>query len=338
MAFISRLRRPPARGSAGSAVTSTSCSTSPPSRTPRARATESAPASASLTRSPSATGCGLSAQHAGVDPGELEEVVDHPHHPVDLGAHLRVVTAGVVGEAVLQRLGHRPQAGQRRAQVVGDPRDELAPRLLQAPVRGRGTRRASRWSAGARPRARRTPPDRRAIGDVLTRSRRTRRAPSRIARDQRASADPTRKGEQQGHEAGDGGDRDRSHRGRARRGTWRARWPAMPATTESTATTRDPDRSATAPRHGGRSQTTTPPIRPTPPDHAAVVRTMTTWSCVMTRAPSGTRRPTPSPGGRDGSGRPRSSRAAGGRGRSPSTGRRRTSPRPRCSSSSRENA
>ena len=71
-------------------------------------------------------------QVAGVDPGELEEVVDHPHHPVDLGADLPVVARRVLGQAVLQRLGHGPHPGQRTAQVVGDPRDQLAPGLLQA--------------------------------------------------------------------------------------------------------------------------------------------------------------------------------------------------------------
>ena len=45
---------------------------------PARRATGSAPAIASLTRSPSASGSGVMRQDAGVDPGELEEVVDHP--------------------------------------------------------------------------------------------------------------------------------------------------------------------------------------------------------------------------------------------------------------------
>ena len=116
---------------AGSAVTTMPSSTEPPSRTPRARATGSAPAIASLTRSPSATGSSDGCSTPGVDPGQLEEVVDHPHHPVDLGADLAVVARRVVGHPVLERLGHRAQPGQRRAQVVGDPGDQLAPRLLE---------------------------------------------------------------------------------------------------------------------------------------------------------------------------------------------------------------
>ena len=103
----------------------------PPSRTLRARATGSAPAIASLTRSPSSDGLEAQPQDAGVDPGQLEEVVDHPHHPVDLGADLPVVALRVVGHAVLERLGHRAHPGQRRAQVVRDPRDQLAARLLE---------------------------------------------------------------------------------------------------------------------------------------------------------------------------------------------------------------
>ena len=66
-----------------------------------------------------------------MDAGQLEEVVDHPHHPVDLGAHLGVVAGRVVGKPVLERLGHRAQAGERRPQVVGDPRHQLASRLLE---------------------------------------------------------------------------------------------------------------------------------------------------------------------------------------------------------------
>ena len=69
---------------------------------------------------------------AGVDAGELEEVVDHAHHPVDLPADLAVVARRVGSHPVLQRLGHHPDPGQRRAQVVRDPRHELAARLLQA--------------------------------------------------------------------------------------------------------------------------------------------------------------------------------------------------------------
>ena len=66
-----------------------------------------------------------------MDAGQLEEVVDHPDHPVHLGPDGTVVAGRVVGEPVLQGLGHRAQRRQRRPQVVRDPRDELAPRRLQ---------------------------------------------------------------------------------------------------------------------------------------------------------------------------------------------------------------
>ena len=129
-------------------------------------------------------------QHAGVDAGELEEVVDHPHHPVDLGADLAVVAGGVVGQPVLERLGHRAHRGQRRAQVVGHPRDQLAPRLLEPLLAERATPAAacavtassslSSWSS--------TGPREPASNRPLSPKR---RASSRMVRDQRANAVPT---------------------------------------------------------------------------------------------------------------------------------------------------
>ena len=65
------------------------------------------------------------AQCTGVDPGEIEEVVDHGGEQIHLGAHLAVVPARVVDHLVFQCLGHRPDARQRRAQVVRDPRDQF---------------------------------------------------------------------------------------------------------------------------------------------------------------------------------------------------------------------
>jgi hypothetical protein len=67
-----------------------------------------------------------------MDARELEEVVDHPHHPLDLGAHLGVVARRIVRQTVLERLGHGPQPGQRRAEVVGDPGHQLASGLLES--------------------------------------------------------------------------------------------------------------------------------------------------------------------------------------------------------------
>ena len=94
---------------------------------------------------------GAEPQDTGMDAGELEQVVDHPDHPVDLGPHLPVVARRVVGEPVLERLGHRPEPGQRGAQVVRDPRHQLAARL--PPARARVPARlgaAARWCGAAR--------------------------------------------------------------------------------------------------------------------------------------------------------------------------------------------
>ncbi len=43
----------------------------------------------------------------------------------------RFVVGRIVDDAVLERLGHRPDARERAAQVVGDPGHELAPRPFQ---------------------------------------------------------------------------------------------------------------------------------------------------------------------------------------------------------------
>ncbi len=66
-----------------------------------------------------------------VDAGEFEEVADHVVHPLHLGAYLPQVARRVDRHAVLQRLGHGPQSGERGAQVVRDPGDEFTPRGLQ---------------------------------------------------------------------------------------------------------------------------------------------------------------------------------------------------------------
>ena len=70
-------------------------------------------------------------QGSGFDAGKLEQVVDHAGEPTDLGADLPVVAVRVDGYAVLQRLGHRVQSCEGRAQVVRDPGHELAARLIQ---------------------------------------------------------------------------------------------------------------------------------------------------------------------------------------------------------------
>ena len=73
-------------------------------------------------------------QRAGLDPGQVEQVLDHLVEPVDRRADLLVVQLRVVDDAVLERLGHRAQPGQRRAQVVADPGHQLAPGRLQGPL------------------------------------------------------------------------------------------------------------------------------------------------------------------------------------------------------------
>ena len=73
-------------------------------------------------------------QHAGLGPAQLEQVVDERGEVVGLLAEPAVVAVDglrVVDDAVLERLGHRPDAGERRAQVVRDPGDELAARRLE---------------------------------------------------------------------------------------------------------------------------------------------------------------------------------------------------------------
>ena len=140
---------------------------------------------------------GLRGRHeqAGVDLGELEEVVDHAHGAVHLGADLPVVARRVVDHAVLERLGHRAQAGQWSAQVVGDPGDQLAARLLEPLLAltglGSSLRELSRSCSF------------RAVnsaGPVTSASYRPdspkRRAPSCSCRDERTTTAPTREAKQ----------------------------------------------------------------------------------------------------------------------------------------------
>ena len=113
-----------------------------------------APASASPTRSPREIRVGRQRQRAGLDAGEFEEVADHVVEAVDLGAHLPVVAVGVGGDAVLQRLRHGAQPGQRGAQVVRHPGDELPPGGLQGAF-AHGVHRSRRraGSTSSRPRS-----------------------------------------------------------------------------------------------------------------------------------------------------------------------------------------
>src|SRR5207248_11607952 len=70
----------------------------------------------------------LEGERARVDPCKLEEVVDEERQGLELLADRRqVLVRG--GEAVLERLDHRPQRGERSPQVVARPGDELAARV-----------------------------------------------------------------------------------------------------------------------------------------------------------------------------------------------------------------
>ena len=96
-------------------------------------------------------------QNPGVDPRQLEQVVDEEGEHADLLPQCRQVV-GRVGQAVLERFEHRLHVGERRAQVVTRPCDELAPGVEQlldvvchlverrreiGDLRGAGLRRAS---------------------------------------------------------------------------------------------------------------------------------------------------------------------------------------------------
>ena len=118
-------------------------------------ATGSADASASETTSPSDTLPDRQPQRARVDPGQLEQVVDELRHPVGLDPDAAVVVGDrrrVGDDAVLERLGHRPHAGERRTQVVRHPGDQIAAAGLDLSVPGRAPRRPTsrRSRAGGR--------------------------------------------------------------------------------------------------------------------------------------------------------------------------------------------
>ena len=73
-------------------------------------------------------------ERSGVNPGQLEQVVDHDGKAVHLATDLGVIGADLTridDHLVLQGLGHRPQSGQRGTQVVADPGDQLTPARLQ---------------------------------------------------------------------------------------------------------------------------------------------------------------------------------------------------------------
>ena len=276
---------------------------------PRSRASGSAPAIASLTRSPSPTGSGLEAKYAGMDAGQLEEIVDHPDHPVDLVPDPPLIAARVLGQPVLERLGHRPHPGERGAEVVGDPGDQLATGVLEPGLAvtglgqldagrrelvGQGLELAGAAHRGAQPSAGRPGCGRRHEASATSaRTPRPRpwRPPARRRRPLRPPTNTTTKSCSEMNIA-------------------RA-VPTSPARTCGYRDDGDSRRSASAttgadPPRRGRVR-----LAPTPPAQAAAIRTISSWS--LTCAPSGSPRPTRSPAAPDGSGRPRPSRAAGGR-------------------------
>ena len=164
-----------------------------------------------------ATGCSTrsSGDHAGVDAGEVEQVVDEVAQPLGLGAR-DVHGLGVGrGDAVVEVLEHRDQRRQRRAQLVGDARDQVAALPVDGRevgghrVEGAGQLADLVGGVGLRPGRR-------------SRRRAIRRAASVICRSGEviptASSWVTREGEQHG-------DRDAQPGGHRRR---RRAWPAPP--------------------------------------------------------------------------------------------------------------
>ena len=110
-----------------------SASTSASSVTCRARASASTPRRQTRRRpAPSGSRVQLERERAGVDPGELEEVVDEQRERrAPARASAGRYSSGL-GEAVLERLEHRLHVRERRAQVVARPGDELAARVEEA--------------------------------------------------------------------------------------------------------------------------------------------------------------------------------------------------------------
>ena len=99
-----------------------------------------AAATTSVTISPTSVGGELDLQVAGVEPGDAEQPVDDRRQPLGLGGDvaeervaLLLAEEHVVAE---QRLGEAVDRGQRRAQLVGDVRDELRLHLLDDALGG----------------------------------------------------------------------------------------------------------------------------------------------------------------------------------------------------------
>ena len=89
----------------------------------------------------------LEGDRSGLDGRQLEQVIHQGAEPLDVGGQAGQVAAPgrlVGGQVVGQGLGQGAQAGQRGAQVVGGPGDQVAPALLHAPLPLAGLGQAGR--------------------------------------------------------------------------------------------------------------------------------------------------------------------------------------------------
>ena len=137
IAFWIRLKRTRWTFSALALATSRPAGSSAARLTPRSAAGARIAATVSPISSPQLDLAHRPGDVAGLDPRELEEVVDQVAEHGDVGADLLQVTvAGLAGRhPVVDRLDQQPQRGERRAQVMRGGGDELAARLLDLAAR-----------------------------------------------------------------------------------------------------------------------------------------------------------------------------------------------------------
>ena len=256
-------------------------------------------ASASLTTSPSATGWRFSGSTPAWMREKLEEVVDHAHHPVDLGADLAVASGWSArpraSASVIARIAAR---GERRSWDTHETSSRRDSSSRCSRTRDSCNRRAVRassslpsWSSAGP----REPASNRPLSPK-------RRASSRMVRDHRANAVPMTNETPMATTPATVTTQSTTSRSWSERNIARA-VPTTPATTASTAVR------ATTPtcQRKDRRRTThakSSPSRPAAPAQAASIPMIAHWSSVIA-APTGSRRPRRSPGARAWSGRPR---------------------------------